>query len=132
LLVACAAQPTLEGFEIDEISVGDTTLTVAVAETSDQRSQGLREVDSLPAGLDGMLFVFGEERTATFGMEDTVIPLDIWWFDGGGRLIGSTTMEPCPEVPCPSYPSPGDVSWALETPAGEWRFASGAMLKPPA
>ena len=24
------------------------------------------------------------------------------------------------------------VSWALETPAGEWRFAAGAELAPPA
>ena len=129
---ACASQPTLEGFEVDEITIADTTLTVAVAETSDQRSRGLREVESLPAGLDGMLFVFGEERLATFGMEDTFIPLDIWWFDEDGLLIGSTTMEPCPDSSCSSYPSPGEVSWAMETPAGEWRFASGAVLTPPA
>ncbi|HEU4894620.1 MAG TPA: DUF192 domain-containing protein [Acidimicrobiia bacterium] len=121
----------MEGFEVDEIDVGDTTLTVAIAETLEQRSQGLGEVESLPAGLDGMLFVFGEERPATFGMADTVIPLDIWWFDGDGTLIGSTTMEPCPEASCPSYPSPGEVSWALETLAGEWRFAPGAALVPP-
>ena len=112
--------------------MGGTTLTVAVAETSGQRSQGLREVESLPAGLDGMLFVFGEERSASFGMEDTLIPLDIWWFDEDGLLVGSTTMEPCSDGACPSYPSPGGVSWALETPAGEWRFAAGAELAPPA
>jgi uncharacterized protein len=107
-------------------------LTVAVAETPDQRSQGLRDVEALPDGLDGMLFVFGEARPATFGMEDTVIPLDIWWFDGEGQLLGSTTMEPCPDTPCPSYPSPGEVSWALESPAGELRFAADAVLSPPA
>jgi uncharacterized protein len=107
-------------------------LTVAVAETPDQRSQGLRDVEALPAGLDGMLFVFGEERSATFGMKDTLIPLDIWWFDGDGRLLGSTTMEPCPGSSCPSYPSPGEVSWALETPAGEWRFDADALLTLPA
>jgi uncharacterized protein len=107
-------------------------LTVAIAESLDQRSQGLRDLEALPDGLDGMIFAFGEERSATFGMEDTLIPLDIWWFDGDGRLLGSTAMEPCPETPCPSYPSPGEVSWALETPAGERRFSSGAVLAPPA
>lgn len=112
--------------------MGDTTLTVAIAETLEQRSQGLRDVESLPVGLDGMLFVFGEPRPATFGMEDTLIPLDIWWFDGDGLLVGSTTMETCTDGACPPYPSPGGVSWALETPAGEWRFAPGAELAPPA
>ena len=130
-LAACAPQPTLEGFDVDEISVGETTLTVAIATTQEQRSQGLRGVGSLPDGLDGMLFVFGEERSATFGMEDTLIPLDVWWFDGEGLLLGSTAMEPCSESPCHSYPSPSELSWALETPAGEWRFPSGALLTAP-
>ena len=107
-------------------------MTVAVAETPDQRSQGLRDVEALPDGLDGMIFVLGDERSATFGMMDTLIPLDIWWFDGDGQLLGSATMEPCLESSCPSYPSPGEVSWALETPAGEWRFTSEAVLTPPA
>lgn len=107
-------------------------MTVAIAESPDQRSQGLRDLEALPEGLDGMIFVFGDERSATFGMMDTPIALDIWWFDGDGRLLGSATMEPCPDTPCPSFPSPGEVSWALETPAGEWRFASDAVLAPPA
>lgn len=104
------------------------TLTVAVATTSEQRSQGLRGVSELPEGVDGMLFVFEEPQQATFGMRDTLIPLDIWWFDSGGRLLGSTRMEPCASEPCPSYGSPGPVVWALETPARQVRLVPGDTL----
>lgn len=128
IAVACSPPPGLEGFETAEIEVGEASLTVAVAETSSQRSQGLRDVEDLPDGLDGMLFVFEETRTAAFGMRDTSIPLDIWWFDPEGRLIDSTEMEPCPSSPCPAYPSPDEVAWALETPMGQWELVVGEVL----
>jgi uncharacterized membrane protein (UPF0127 family) len=118
----------LEEFETAEILVGDQILHVAVAETSRQARQGLRGIEVLPTGLDGMLFVFGESRTATFGMRDTLIPLDIWWFDGDGVLVGSSEMEPCVETPCTSYGSPGEVAWALETPLGEFDLVPGDRL----
>jgi hypothetical protein len=118
----------LEGFETKEMTVGEQSLTVAVAETSSQRGQGLRGVEDLPGGLDGMLFIFEQTRTATFGMRDTLIPLDIWWFDSGGSLVGSTEMEPCPSSSCPQYPSPGEVAWALETTRGQWDFSPGDLL----
>lgn len=121
----------LAGFETATVEIGDSVLDVAVAESVEQRSQGLRGVERLPDGLDGMLFVFGDARTATFGMEDTLIPLDIWWFDREGALLGSTTMVPCKEQLCEVYPSPGEVAWALETPAGAWRFSPGSVLARP-
>lgn len=131
--MACAPPPAgLEGFETAEIEVGEASLTVSVAETSSQRSQGLRDVENLPDGLDGMLFVFAETRTASFGMRDTTIPLDIWWFDADGSLIDSTEMEPCSVSSCPTYPSPGEVAWALETPMGQWEFVPGEALMVPA
>ncbi len=102
---------------------------MALADTPEQRSQGLRGVEELPEGLDGMLFVFEEARPATFGMRDTLIPLDIWWFDADGRLLGSTEMEPCHSEACPDYRSPGEVVWALETPAEQVEFAPGDGLR---
>lgn len=82
----------------------------------------------MPPGIDGMLFVFEEPRTATFVMRDTLIPLDIWWFDEEGLLLGSAEMEPCTIVPCTGYGSPGEVAWALETPLGEVEPVPGDML----
>lgn len=129
-VVACAAPtPTLGDFDTAGIEVGEQQLTVAVADEPSQRSQGLRGVEALPDGIDGMLFVFGDPTTATFGMEDTLIPLEIWWFDDDGRLLGSTLMEPCAKSPCTGYASPGEISWALETPAGESHFTPGDSLR---
>lgn len=111
--------------------MGGQTFTVALAESDEQRSQGLQGVEALPSDLDGMLFVFEKTRTATFGMENTLIPLDIWWFDGDGILLGSTEMTPCQAAPCTPYRSPGEVAHALETPAGQHQFPLGSTLVPP-
>ena len=108
--------------------MGDQELTVAVADTTELRQQGLRDVAALPDGVDGMLFVFEETRSATFGMRDTLIPLDIWWFDGDAALLGVTAMTPCSEEPCVDYAAPDLVGWALETPAGARDFPRGALL----
>lgn len=118
----------LEGFETGRITVDGRDLTVAIADTSDSRRQGLQDVDSLPSGLDGMLFVFDEPTETAFHMRTVGFPLDIWWFDGAGQLINSTQMETCPDDDCPSYPTPGPVSWALETPAGDVVLEPGAAL----
>ena len=115
-------------FETTEVSVGNHRLMVALADNPERRRQGLRDVEALPEGLDGMLFAFGEARPATFGMLDTLVPLDIWWFDADGRLLGSAEMQPCPEEPCTSFASPGPVAWALETPAGRFDFDPEARL----
>ena len=120
--------PALDGFDTSQIRVGGQALSVAMADTPERRQQGLRSVESLPRGLEGMLFVFGESRPATFGMLDTLLPLDIWWFDADGRLVGATEMQPCPEEPCTAFASPGPVSWALETPLGAFDFEPGAQL----
>ena len=75
-----------------------------------------------------MLFVFEAPRPAGFHMRNTLMELDIWWFDSSGDLLGSTEMEPCPSEPCPNYGSPGEVAWALETPAGQVELAPGDTL----
>jgi len=126
--VACVPQTTLGEFATIEIEVGGQRLTVASAGSPQERNQGLRGVEALPRGIDGMLFSFGEPTVATFGMRDTLIPLDIWWFDEQGRLLGSTRMEPCPSPPCTNYGSPGEIVWALETPAGQVELTPGDTL----
>ena len=53
-----------------------------------------------------------------FWMKDTLIPLDIVFFDADGRQVGSASMTPCEVAPCARYGSEGAYRWALETPAG--------------
>lgn len=128
VLAACAAEPGLGEFERSEIAIGDSSLTVVLAETSTQRNQGLRNIETLPQDVDGMLFTWDVPIAASFEMDDVVFPLDIWWFDEDGRLLGSAGMSTCPDGDCVSYRAPGPVLWALETPAGEYDFPPGARI----
>lgn len=105
-----------------------TTLEVLVADNLDERRQGLKDVSEVPNGGDGMLFAYSTPSFVTYGMLDVVIPLDIWFFDADGALIGTTEMTPCPAEPCTDYGSPGEISWVLETPAGVYEFPIGAVL----
>jgi len=115
-------------FDETEVSVGGETLAVAVADTPEKRARGLMEVEELPNWLDGMLFVFERSKSASFHMLNTPMPLDIWWFDANGTLIGADSMEPCPANPCVKYRSPGLVKWALETPLDVYEFEMGEVL----
>lgn len=106
------------------VLVAEEELVVAVADTSAERSEGLREAVDL-GGLDGMLFIHDAEGPVTYGMRDTLIPLDIWFIDAGGTIVGTAEMEPCDSEPCRSYPSPGPVLWVLETEQGRYDFSVG-------
>jgi len=111
----------------ESIAVGDEELLVAIADDPTERSAGLVAVEDL-GDLNGMLFVYGSEAPATFRMLNTLMPLDIWWFDGDGVLIGTAEMDPCPSEPCVDFGSPGPVRWVLETPLGDFEFEMGSML----
>ena len=117
------ASPFFDG-ETATVVIGEEELVVAVADTSAERSQGLREAVDL-GGLDGMLFIHDVEGPVSFGMRDTLIPLDIWFIDVAGIIVGTSEMEPCDSEPCPSYPSPVPVLWVLETELGSYDFSVG-------
>jgi uncharacterized membrane protein (UPF0127 family) len=124
------ASTTVGGTDIPsaEVTVGDDHLRVWVADDPDERGQGLRQVERLPDGIDGMLFVFPEPSIPSFVMLGALIPLDLWFFDEDGRMVGSAAMEPCAEEPCPRYSPPVEVVWALETPSAVRRYERGDVL----
>ncbi len=125
LVAAACSTPLAE--EPISIEVGSESLSVVVADSYDERRQGLRGVESLPRGVDGMLFEFDALASRTFNMVGVSIPLDIWWFDEDGHLIGSARMEPC-TVACTDYGSPGPVGWALETVADEFDLVGNLSI----
>lgn len=89
---------------------------VELAQTPEEQSQGLMYRESLEVG-HGMLFVMPIERRTAMWMKDTLIALDMAFFDSAGTLVHlEQRAEPHslrhvgPEVP---------VRYVLEVNAGE-------------
>lgn len=133
LLAACGSdEPVgLDGFDTAAIQIDDQQLAVAIADTPALRSQGLMGVTDL-GGLDGMLFVFDKSIDGGFWMKDTLISLDIAFFDTDGLFVDTFTMRPCTGNPCPVYRPSGAYRHAVEVPAGDLRLVGeGSVLTPP-
>ncbi len=96
------------------------TLNVEVAATESDRARGLMYRPWLTDG-QGMLFLFPQPATAGFWMENTVMPLDIAFIDGAGRVLSIRHGLPLDLTVL--YP-PGPYSAALEVNSG-WFERSG-------
>lgn len=106
-------------------------IVVEIAADDATRAQGLMFRSSLTPGT-GMLFIFASETPQGFWMKNTIIPLDMVWIDGAGRIIDVKTAVPCKADPCPSYDPRGPAEYVLEIAAGEakrYGFMPGASVK---
>lgn len=92
-------------------------LHVRVAETPEDQARGLQGVEDLPEGT-GMLFLFQEDHRGGFWMRDTLVPLDIAFLDGEGRVLAVAGMTPCVADPCPLTDPGVPYRAALEVGAG--------------
>ena len=112
--------PDLAAFGTETVTVGDEQWLVAVADTPDERSQGLRRVADLGA-LDGMIFIYTVDTDTRFTMRTVPIALDIGFFDGSGALVEVVAMAPCGDSDdCPLYAPSAPFRTAIERPAGGW------------
>ncbi len=107
----------LAGLELVVVTLDDAPLLVAIADTPALRRSGLMLVEDLE-DLDGMLFIFEEDTSSGFWMKNTLLPLDIAFFDVDGRFVDGFAMEPCTADPCPSYFPSGSYRYALEVGEG--------------
>lgn len=108
----------LAGLPLATVAVDGEALLVAVADTGTARRRGLMQVTDL-LDLDGMLFVWTDDTSGGFWMRDTVLPLDIVFFDVGGGFVNAFPMEPCDlGASCPTYDAGGTYRFALETTQG--------------
>lgn len=91
---------------------------VEIADTEAARAQGLMQRAQLDADA-GMLFIFPDEQVRAFWMKNTLIPLDILYFDDRHRLV-SAQLEapPCVQARCPGYASRGPARYVLEINGG--------------
>jgi uncharacterized membrane protein (UPF0127 family) len=99
------------------------SLSVRIADSESERAEGLMGVRNLPAD-EGMAFVFQDPSSATFWMQDTLIPLAIAFVGEDGHILTITEMTPCRTDPCPTYAADGPYTLAVEANAG-WFGANG-------
>ncbi len=111
-----AASDTAGGLapRLTELRVGGETVRVEIADDPEERRRGLMHRDSLPEDT-GMLFVYSEERTLSFWMRNTRIPLDIAYVDQRGVIVDVQTMSPQSDR---LYESAAPAMYALEMEAG--------------
>ncbi len=92
--------------------------SIEVAADDASREHGLMDRTSMPAD-HGMLFVFPDSEIRTFWMKNTLIPLDMLFFDSNRRLVTLLhDVPPCKADPCPIYPSTAPARYVLELNAG--------------
>lgn len=112
----------------------DTALrfSVEVMDTEAGRAQGLMNRESLPK-FSGMLFVYPEPGPVAFWMKNTLIPLDMLFFDETGTLVNiHENARPLDETPIPGGT---DILYVLEINGGlaaELGIDLGAELRHPA
>lgn len=91
---------------------------VELATTPSEQAHGLMDRRSMPAD-HGMLFVFPDSEVRTFWMKNTLIPLDILFFDAERHLVTiQANAQPCKADPCQLYPSSAPARYVLELNAG--------------
>jgi uncharacterized membrane protein (UPF0127 family) len=95
-----------------------TRITLELALTPQEISQGLMYRPLLPEDR-GMFFLFEFERRPSFWMKNTIIPLDLVFLNGSGRVVDIIhNAQPCPSDPCPQLISENPARAVLEIAAG--------------
>jgi uncharacterized protein len=113
-----------------QTAAGPVTLELEIAESHEERQQGLMGRESLPEQA-GMLFVYDEARRGSFWMKDTLIPLSIAFLGDQGEVLEILDMEPCRADPCPLYDPGISYSAALEVNRGafdRWGVEGGDVV----
>ncbi len=101
------------------ITVGNTNIVVEVAQTDNQKEQGLSGRKKLTDG-QGMLFDFTntDDTMPQFWMKDMNFAIDIVWIDSQ-KVIDITPNVPVSKNnPLPTYSPPSKITHVLEVASG--------------
>jgi uncharacterized membrane protein (UPF0127 family) len=101
-------------FKTSRVKVAGHELRVEVAQTDEQREQGLMFRKQLGRD-DGMLFVFDEPAYHAMWMKNTLIPLSVAFVDKNGEILNILDMEP---QTLDTHMAAGPATYAIETNKG--------------
>jgi uncharacterized membrane protein (UPF0127 family) len=101
-------------FKTAHVKVAGHDLKVELAQTDEQRQQGLMFRKSLGRN-DGMLFVFDEPAYHAMWMKNTLIPLSVAFIDRNGEILNVLDMEP---QTLDTHMAAGPAVYAIETNKG--------------
>ena len=121
IVVSCSpAKETSSPFDwkTTSIQIGEHSLDIEIADTSEKMARGLMFRKSLPEN-QGMLFIFQRPRQASFWMKNTFIPLSIAYLNQEGTILEIYPLEPLEESPVSSQSY--RVAYALEVNRGWFR-----------
>ena len=105
-------------------SSGETVVVKAeLAKTEEEQTYGFMNRKNIPDGT-GMLFIFKDDRIASFWMKNTPTPLSIAYIDYSGKIKDIFDMTP---FSLATIVSTGYVRYALEVPQG-WFSKNGIVV----
>jgi uncharacterized membrane protein (UPF0127 family) len=100
------------------VALHGKTFSTELALDDASREHGLMDRTKLAAD-HSMLFVFPNSEMRYFWMKNTLIPLDILYFDKDRKLIAiAAEAQPCKADPCKVYSSYGSAQYVLELAGG--------------
>ena len=105
-------------------SSGESVVVKAeLAITDEEQTYGFMNRKNIPDGT-GMLFIFKDDRIASFWMKNTPTPLSIAYIDYSGKIKDIFDMTP---FSLATIVSTGYVRYALEVPQG-WFSKNGIVV----
>lgn len=98
-------------------TLGPISLQASIADTNEERAQGLSDTPYIPAGI-AKLFIFDTSEKWSFWMKNMNYPIDIFWVDESGRVVHVVEEAKPDSYPKISFIPPVPAKYVIETKAG--------------